>query len=511
MTPRRAALVALVAGAAWGCRAAAPADPRIITIAVRSGPTTLDPRLGNDEATQRMSQLIYSPLLEHGDDLRVRPALASRLDNPDPLTYIAHLRRGVRFHDGHELTSRDVVYTFRSVLDPGLVSPFKGAFRPLKEVTALDDYTVRFRLSEPFAAFPLQLVGVPPIVPADAGDSLKVRPIGAGPYRFVRRDVDDTLTLSAFDDYWGGAPDNAGIVMKVVPDDVMRGLELRKGTTDLVVNDLPPDIVYQLDKSGAFTIQRSAGLDLFYLGFNMRDGVLRDVRVRHAIGYAANRDAIIQYLRRGLGRPASGLIPDLAWAFEPDVHRFTYDPERAGRLLEDAGYRDPDGPGPRPRLRLSLKISNSEETRIQAAAIQQDLRSVGIDLDIRSYEFATFYADVLKGNFQIFALQWVGGAMVDPDMLRRVFHSSELPPSGFNRGLYQNEEVDRFLELATTSLDEADRKRYYSRAQQIIALEAPYIPIWNRTNVVVAQRSLDGLHIGPLGDFTALREVRRRP
>ena len=511
MTPRRAALVALVAGAAWGCRAAAPADPRIITIAVRSGPTTLDPRLGNDEATQRMSQLIYSPLLEHGDDLRVRPALASRLDNPDPLTYIAHLRRGVRFHDGHELTSRDVVYTFRSVLDPGLVSPFKGAFRPLKEVTPLDDYTVRFRLSEPFAAFPLQLVGVPPIVPADAGDSLRVRPIGAGPYRFVRRDVDDTLTLSAFDDYWGGAPDNAGIVMKVVPDDVMRGLELRKGTTDLVVNDLPPDIVYQLDKSGAFTIQRSAGLDLFYLGFNMRDGVLRDVRVRHAIGYAANRDAIIQYLRRGLGRPASGLIPDLAWAFEPDVHRFTYDPGRAGRLLEDAGYRDPDGPGPRPRLRLSLKISNSEETRIQAAAIQQDLRSVGIDLDIRSYEFATFYADVLKGNFQIFALQWVGGAMVDPDMLRRVFHSSELPPSGFNRGLYQNEEVDRVLELATTSLDEADRKRYYSRAQQIIALEAPYIPIWNRTNVVVAQRSLDGLHIGPLGDFTALREVRRRP
>jgi peptide/nickel transport system substrate-binding protein len=160
---------------------------------------------------------------------------------------------------------------------------------------------------------------------------------------------------------------------------------------------------------------------------------------------------------------------------------------------------------------LSLKISNSEETRIQAAAIQQDLRSAGIDLDIRSYEFATFYADVLKGNFQIFALQWVGGAMVDPDMLRRVFHSSELPPSGFNRGLYQNAEVDRLLELATASLDEADRKRYYGRAQQIIARDAPYIPIWNRTNVVVAQRSLDGLHIGPLGDFTALREVRRRP
>jgi peptide/nickel transport system substrate-binding protein len=401
------------------------------------------------------------------------------------------------------------VYTFRSVLDPALVSPFKGAFRPLKEVTAIDDYTVRFTLSEPFAAFPLQLVGVPPIVPADAGDSLKGHPIGAGPYRFVRHDV-DTLTLSAFEGYWGGAPSNAGIVMRVIPDDVMRGLELRKGTTDLVVNDLPPDIVHQLDESGAFTIQRSAGLDFFYLGFNMRDGVLRDVRVRYAIGYATNRDAIIKYLRRGLGRPASGLVPDLAWAFEPDVHRFTFDSDLAGRLLDEAGYRDPDGPGPRQRLRLSLKISSTEETRIQAAAIQQDLHRVGIDLDVRSYEFATFYADVLRGNFQIFALQWVGGAMVDPDMLRRVFHSSELPPSGFNRGLYQNADVDRLLELATTSLDEAERKRYYGRAQQLIAEDAPYIPIWNRTNVIVAQRSLEGLHIGPLGDFTALRQIRRR-
>jgi peptide/nickel transport system substrate-binding protein len=456
-----------------------------------------------------MSQLVYSPLLDREADLRIRPALAQRLDNPDALTYIAHLRHGVRFHDGHELTSRDVVYTFGSILDPALLSPFKGAFRVLKEVRALDDYTVQFTLSEPFAAFPMQLVGVPPIVPADAGDSLRRFPIGTGPYRFVRYDVDETLVLSAFEGYWDGLPNNAGIVMKVVPDDTMRGLELRKGTTDLVVNDLPPDIVYQLEKSNEFTIERSPGLDLFYLGFNMRDPVLADPRVRHAVGYATNRDAIIRYLRRGLARPAVGLIPDLAWAFEPDVRRFTYDPERARRLLDDAGYPDPDGPGPRPRIALSLKISTNEETRLQATAIQQDLRLVGIDLDLRSYEFATLYADVLNGNFQLFALQWVGGAMVDPDILRRVFHSTEVPPAGFNRGHYSNPEVDRLLDLATTSLAEGERKRYYSAAQKLIAEDAPYIPIWNRTNVIVAQRSLEGLHINPVGDFGALRDVTR--
>ena len=492
-----------------GCsQSRTPADPGIITIAVRSGPNTLDPRLSNDEATQRISQLIYSPLLEHGDDLRIRPALAERFENPDPLTYIAYLHRGVMFHDGHELTSRDVVYTFKSILDPALPSPFRGAFRALKDVAALDDYTVAFTLTEPFAAFPMQLTGVPPIVPADAGDSLKTAPIGTGPYRFVRYDADDTLVLSAFERYWEGLPDNAGIVMKVIPDDTMRGLELRKGTTDLVVNDLPPDIVHQLEKSGQFSIERSPGLDYSYLGINLRDPVLADIRVRHAIGYATNRDAIIEYLRRGLGRPAVGLVPDLAWAFEPDVFRFTYDPDRAGRLLDEAGYPDPDGSGPRFRLTLSLKISTNEETRLQATAIQHDLGAVGINLDVRSYEFATFYNDVVKGNFQLFALQWVGGAMIDPDMLRRVFHSREVPPGGFNRGHYRNDQVDHLLDLATTALNETTRKRYYSDAQKLIAADAPYIPIWNKTNVIVAQKGLDGLHLNAVGDFNALRDVR---
>jgi peptide/nickel transport system substrate-binding protein len=486
-----------------------PGDPDIITIAVRSGPNALDPRLSNDESTQRLSQLVYSPLLQHGDDLRIGPGLAERLDNPDPLTYIAHLRRGVRFHDGRELTSRDVVYTFRSILDPAMVSPFRGSFRALKEVTALDDYTVLFTLSEPFAAFPIQLTGVPPVVPFDAGESLRTAPIGTGPYRFVRYDADDTVVLSAFEEYWDGPPSNAGIIMKVVPDDTMRGLELRKGSTDVVVNDLPPDIVHQLEKSNQFSIARSPGLDFSYLGFNLRDPVLADVRVRHAIGFATNRDAIIAHLRRGLGRPAVGLIPDLAWAFEPDVFRFSYDPARAARLLDEAGLRDPDGDGPEPRLRLSLKISTNEETRLQATAIQYDLSTVGIELDVRSYEFATFYADVVKGNFQLFALQWVGGGMIDPDMLRRVFHSREVPPGGFNRGYYRNPQVDQMLDRATTSTDEGTRKRYYGAAQKLIAADAPYIPIWSKTNVVVAQRGLEGLHLNPVGDFTALRRVKR--
>ena len=504
----RVTIAVLLSAALAGCGSRAPErDRNVVIVAIRTPPNNLDPRQANDETSQRIGQLVFSCLLDVGDDLRVVPRLASRLDNPDPLTYVAHLRRGVRFHDGHELTSKDVVYTYSDFLDPAFISPFKGAFRVLQSVRALDDYTVEFKLKEPFAAFPAQLAGVPPIVPAGSGDSMRSFPIGTGPYRFVSAQ-EDVVTLAAFEGYFDGLPNNAGIVLKVVPDDTMRGLELRKGSVDVVVNDLPPDMVHQLETSGAFAVTRNPGLDFSYLGFNMRDPLLRDKRVRHAIGHAINRDAIVTYLRRGLARPAFGLVPPQAWAFEPDVHTFSYDPARAKALLDEAGYRDPDGEGPLPRLRLSLKISTNEETRLQSTVMQQDLRRVGIDLDLRSYEFATFYADVLKGDFQIFSLQWVGGALADPDIIRRVFHSSQVPPAGFNRGYYMNPEVDRLIDEASRALSEEERRAKYGRAQQLIAEDAPYIPIWNRVNVILAQPGFTGLHLPPTGDFQALRDVR---
>jgi peptide/nickel transport system substrate-binding protein len=509
MMVRRVGLPLALLCAVGACSPEARRDPDVLVVAVRSAPNRLDPRFANDEASVRLAQLVFSPLLDFGDDLRVRPALAERIDNPDPLTYVVRLRSGVRFHDGRELTSADVAYTFSAFLDPAFESPFKGAYRSLQAVTALDARTVEFRLSAPFAAFPAQLVNTPPVVPAGSGSSLNTRPIGTGPYRFVRYDVDDQIVLSAFEDHWAGPPRNSGIVVKIVPDDTMRGLELRKGSVDLVANDLPPDIVYQLEQSGGFRVTRSPGLDFAYLGFNMRDPALADVRVRHAIGFAIDRTAIVAHLRRGLARVAVGLVPPQAWAFEPDVFQFAYDPARAERLLDDAGHHDPDGGGPQPRLRLTLRISTNEEARLQAAVVQQHLARVGIALEIRSSELATLFDDVLRRNFQVFSLQWVGGGLVDPDILRRVFHSTQVPPSGFNRGYYANVEVDRLIDRATVATDEETRREFYRLAQKAIALDAPYIPLWNRTNVLVSQPEVSGLHLNATGDFSALREVTK--
>src|SRR5262249_60896364 len=165
---------------AIACSPARGVDRNVIVYGVRVAPNSLDPRIANDEATERVAQLVYNSLMKNGDDLRIAPELAERLEHPDPPTYPAVLRRGGKFHDGHELTSRDVLYTFNSILAPTFTSPFKGAFKQLASISADGDYAVVFKLTQPFAAFPIQLVL--PIVPDGAGDSLRTHPVGTGPY-----------------------------------------------------------------------------------------------------------------------------------------------------------------------------------------------------------------------------------------------------------------------------------------------------------------------------------------
>jgi peptide/nickel transport system substrate-binding protein len=500
-------LLSIAIGISVAC-AQPPPQSGAITIAIPTTPNNLDPRFGTDGASARAQQLIFNDLIGFDDHMRLAPGLATSWETADYQTYMVHLRRGVHFHDGHELTSRDVVYTFMSILDPNTASPYRGAYRDLDLLSAVDAYTVKFVLKQPSGAFLINLVMK--IIPAGAGKELRDHPVGTGPYEFVAYAVDDKLEVKRFPDYFDGAARNPGAVLKVVPDDIMRGLELRKRTTDLVINDLVPDIVYELEREG-LALSKNAGLDYQYLAFNFRDPILKDVRVRQAIGYAIDRESIVQYLRRGLATTAIGIVPPSNWAFEPNVFVFDYDPDHARKLLDEAGYPDPDGDGPQPRFTLTLKTTNQEFSRLQAAVIQENLKQVGINLELRTYEFATLYADILNGNFQMYTLQWVGGAVADPDILRRVFHSQMVPPVGFNRGHFSDPEVDRLIEEASRATGLETRRALYGKVQQRIAVLAPYISLWNQTNFALAQPELDGIHLSPTADLTFLKNVSRHP
>jgi peptide/nickel transport system substrate-binding protein len=496
-----------VAGVVAGC-AATPAPVGSLVVSLATSPGGLDPRLTTDDVSQKISQLIFDDLLELDDHLRVVPHLAEAFEQLSPTQYRATLRQGVRFHDGRELTADDVVFTFRGYIDPATASPRKGGYRELAAVDAFGRYEVRFTLSRPSASFPINLVT--PIVPAGAGASFGDHPIGTGPYRFVRYVPDDRLELERFDGYFGGAPRNAGLVLRVIPDDVMRGLELERGSLDIVVNDLAPDIAHRLRDRPSLQTAESPGVDYQYIGLNLRDRALSDVRVRQALAYAIDRHAIVEHLRRGLAVEAAAMLPAQSWAAPTGLLPWPYDPERAKALLREAGYAAAgDPPGGRVLLALTLKVSNTEFNRLQSEVLQQQLRAVGIALDVRLYEFAALYADVLAGAFQLYTLQWTAGSLADPDILRRVFHSGQVPPAGFNRGHYADATVDAWLDEAAVQSDEGERRRLYSAVQERLAETVPYISLWHKRNVAVAQRALVGLRLSPTADLMFLQHVSR--
>jgi peptide/nickel transport system substrate-binding protein len=478
-----------------------------IVVAMTNSAINLDPRLAGDDASQKAHQLLYNSLVHIDSNLRVVPELAESLEQPDPLTYIARLRHGVRFHNGRELTAEDVAYTFRSFLDPKFGGR-SGAYAIVRRVDIVDPYTVVFHLKEPFGSFPINLVMG--IVQAGSGTANIRSPVGTGPYKLVAFKPDDRVVLARFDDYYEGPAKNSGIVLKVVPDDTMRGLELRKGAVDLVVNDVVPDIVWQMQREGKLRVETGPGTDYAYIGLNQDDPILRKLEVRKAIGYAIDRDAIVKHLRRGFATTAVGIVPPMSWAFTRDVFDFKFDPAEAKRLLDAAGLRDPDGDGPRMRFTLTMKTSTAEVYRIQAAAVQQDLARVGIALNVRSQEFATLLSDVVKGNFQLYTAQFVG--VTDPDMLRRVFHSSQLPAAGgFNRVHYRNADVDRLIEQASAATQDDQRRLFYGEVQRAIARDVPYISLWYKTNVAVFQPDIHGVRLSPIADFTFLKDVYRAP
>jgi peptide/nickel transport system substrate-binding protein len=293
----------------------------------------------------------------------------------------------------------------------------------------------------------------------------------------------------------------------VVPDATTRALELRKGSADIAINALTADTVFALRDDPALAIMTTPGTIYAYLAFNLRDPILRDVRVRQAIAYAIDRESIIHYLLRDLARPADSVLPQQHWAYDGDVARYPHDPQRARSLLDQAGYAaGNDGY----RFHLNMKTSTEESTRLLTAVLQQQLREVGIALDIRSFEFATFYADITRGAFQLFSLRWIGGNE-DPDIFEHVFASTSTPPKRANRGNYSNPEVDRLIDDARASVDRQRLKADYDRIQQIVARELPYINLWYSDNVLVHSRRLRNLHLSSSGNYDFLKTAELAP
>jgi peptide/nickel transport system substrate-binding protein len=474
------------------------ADSDTVNFLIEAAPTNLDPRIGADGYSEHIDGLIFSSLVGHDEKMKVVPDLAESWDTPDPVTYVFHLRRGVKFHDGRPLTSADVKYTFDSILSGAVKTPKRGSFKLVKSVEARDDATVVFHLTEPYASMLWDLTAPAiGIVPRGAGAEMSQHPIGTGPFRFVSATTDEEVVLARNDDYFGGAPKIASLHLRIVPDALVRALELRKGSADTTINSLTPDMVVTLAKERGLVAEQQPGTMMAYLSFNFADPILAKRDVRQALAYATDRATIIKYLLRGQARPASSLLPPSHWAFEPNVQQYDYDPALAEKLLDAAGYRrGADGV----RMHLTLKTSTDESTRLLSEAIADQWKRVGVVLDLRPLEFATFYSDITRGSFQIYSLRWVG-ANNDPDIFEYVFSSKKMPPDGANRGHYRNPQLDALLDSARVEMDQEKRKALLSQIQKIVAVDEPYINLWYVDNVCVHRERLAGIVLAPSGDY----------
>jgi peptide/nickel transport system substrate-binding protein len=284
-------------------------------------------------------------------------------------------------------------------------------------------------------------------------------------------------------------------------------LEVQSGGLDLLQNAVPPYSVKFLDRHPELSIIAAPGSSYQYLGYNLDDRVVGDVRVRRAISHAIDRDQLIAYVMQGLARPASGLLPPEHWAHNPDVPRYPFDPERAKRLLDQAGYPDPDGDGPATRFGLSYKTSTDKTSVEVARVVAHQLRRVGVGVEVRSFEWGTFFSDVKKGAFQVMSLRWIG--LSDPDVLHYIFHSSSMPPNGANRGRYRNPQVDAWIDASRQEPDLAQRKELYGKIQEAVARDCVYTSLWWLDNVVVLRKGFQGYRPLPGGEYSNLAAVVR--
>lgn len=499
-----------------GC--ACQTEPRVAGEAIvllSNAPEALDRRFTLSANGQRVASLLAPGLVRVDDSGRPVPDLAESFERVGPTRYRFVLRRGLTFHDGGALTSADVVYTYRSLVDPEVGSPLRPKYERITSVEAVDPRTVEIELDAQFA--PLLLDLTMGIVPARLADTsyraaFEEHPIGAGPYRFVERPDEEHIVFAPFDDYYGGRPEVERLVFVVVRDETTRVLSMLRGDADLVINAVSPVLLPRLEAAPHLRLQQRPGAGYAYLGFNFRQEHLADRRVRQAIAHAIDRDALTRYKFKGAATPATGMLPEGHWAYA-EAPRFAYDPARARALLDEAGLPDPDGNGPEKRFTITYKTSTDRFRKSVALLIAAQLEEVGIGVDLRAYEWGTFYGDVKRGRFELMSLKWT--PVIEPHLYHWVFHSDSIPTednswTGGNRGGYKNPQIDTWIDQAASELDPQKRAALYANIQRVVGEDLPYVSLWHEDTVAVVNERLEGFEVSPFGFFHPLANMRVR-
>jgi len=499
-------------------------NPNTFTDSSNADAKRLLPPLADDSASVDISGMLHNGLIKYDRNLNLVGDLAESFRaSPDCREVVFHLRRGVKWHDGVEFTADDVVFTYETFTDPKLPTPYGQIFGPVNSVTALDDYTVRVKYDQPFApAIESWGAGMMPRhnlegKELDQEEYFRHNIIGTGPYKLKKWVTGQLIELEANPDYFEGRPGIDKYIMRVIPDSATQFLELKTGGIDMMGLE-PPQ--YKLKSETEFFKKyfqkfRFPRFGYTYLGFNLKHRKFSDGRVRRAIGHAIDKKRIIKGVLLGYGSPATGPFPPESWAYNPDVNDPQYDREKSKALLAEAGWK----PGPDGMLQkdgetfgFTIITNNNNQGRIKAAQIiKEDLRAVGIEVNIQTFEWQTFLNEyVHKRRFETVLLGWNMGR--DPDLFD-LWHSSMSGERQFNFVSYSNPEVDRLLIEGRETCDQEKRRLIYNRIHSILAEDQPYIFLFVPDQLPVLHKRFKGVEQSPIGimyDFIRWRVPANR-
>ena len=502
-----------------GCR---PRRSNSFVIALGDNIRTIDP-IGSpsvDAASERVRTLIFNSLVKKNEKFDYTGELASDIKRSDDgMTYTFTLHDGVKFHDGRDMSSADVKYTLDLVFSSNFAkaASFYDADKHsyIKSVEAPAPQMVVVTLTKPWIGLLSNLVPVA-IIPKDSYESQKTHPLGTGPFKFVSYDnAQQVVDLDRFPQYWEGAPKLETVRVRVISDMNALQAELQAGRVDIapMPTSLSPDAVKRLEQDPNLQVKTFTGSNVFLLTINTSSPPLDNVKVRQAIAYAIDRETMIRTLLQGLGKPAHSIIPEESWAYSTG-QTYSYDPAHAKKLLDEAGFTDPDGDGPRMRFDKPViyKLSGSSIAgRQYAGVIQNYLKEVGVPVEIQTPEQNTFFDELKRGNFQISYSQWVGGNQ-DPIFYKDLFATSEIPtetrPSR-NRSRYSNKELDALLDEAVNTFDRQKGLELYKKIQDIVSRDVPVIPLWYGSNVVIAKKNVQNIHVNASGDWGFVKDLSR--
>ena len=494
----------------WNPALAADEDigDAVVTASIAE-PSTLVPLVAADSASHSICALLFNGLVKYDKTLRLIGDLAERWDLLDGgLTLRFHLRRGVRWHDGAPLTADDVRFTYESLINPAVRTPYRGDFERVRSLTVVDPWTVEVRYAEPFA--PALSSWTMWIVPrhrlagqAPPATPFARRPVGTGPYRLRRWRTAEWLELEANSDYFGGAPAIRGWVERIIPDQATTFLELQ--TEGIDVTSLTPLQYRRQATTPFFTAQyqlaRYPSFGYTYLGYNLSLPMFQDLRVRQAIALALDKPAIVRGALLGLGRVATGpFLPD-SWAHDPGVPPTPHDPARAKALLAEAGWQDTDGDGWLDRggrpFAFTILTNQNLSRELTAQIIQQQLKDVGIRVQVRVVEWSSFLAQFIQPRrYEAVLLAW--GLSPEPD-LYDIWHSSKTKPGEFNFIGYANPVVDRLLEEGRGTFDQGARAERYHAIHRILAEDQPVCFLYVGDALPIIHRRIRNVEVTAAG------------